>query len=262
MTRTGWPLVGGAIMGLWLLMPMWLATAGTMLDPKPVSSAAELSTIRGVVKATAQATLASQVQGRISQLPIKEGQRFKKGALLVALDCSRYEAELAIAQAEHRSKKKTYKNNLQLAEHQAVGELETEVSHAEAEKAFAAVKVAQVNVKGCIIRAPFPGRVVKMIVNEHENVFPNDQLISLLDDSLLEIALILPSKSLAWLKVGTPFEYAVDETGLRYPAMVQDIGANVDPASQTVKVKGLFLTQPDNVLAGMSGTASFAELPR
>jgi hypothetical protein len=29
-----------------------------------------------------------------------------------------------------------------------------------------------------------------------------------------------------------------------------------------VKVKGLFRTKPDNVLAGMSGTASFAELSR
>ncbi|MEO5631957.1 MAG: efflux RND transporter periplasmic adaptor subunit [Nitrospiraceae bacterium] len=262
MTRTGWPLVGGILLGLWLLMPILLATAGTKSDPKPTSSAAELSTIRGVVKATAQATLASQVQGRISQLPFKEGQRFKKGALLVALDCSKYEAELAIVQAEHRGKKKTYENNLQLAKHHAVGGLELAVSQAESEKAFAAVKVAQVTVNGCTVRAPFPGRVVKMIVNEHENVFPNDQLISLLDDSLLEIEIILPSKSLAWLKVGTPFEYAVDETGLLYPAVVQDIGANVDPASQTVKVKGLFRTQPHNVLAGMSGTASFAELPR
>src|SRR5580765_7190890 len=86
MTRTGWSLVGGLIMGVGFLMPMILAKAGTMSDPKPASSAAELSTIRGVVKATAQATLASQVQGRISQLPFKEGQRFKKGALLVALD--------------------------------------------------------------------------------------------------------------------------------------------------------------------------------
>ena len=78
MTRTGWLLVGGVLLSLWLLMPMWLAAAGTKSDPKPASSAAELSTIRGVVKATAQATLASQVQGRISQLPFKEGQRFKK----------------------------------------------------------------------------------------------------------------------------------------------------------------------------------------
>jgi len=261
-SRIGWSLAGGALVGLWLLMPILPATAGVKPDSKPASSAEELSTIRGVVKATAQATLASQVQGRISQLPFKEGQRFQKGALLVALDCSRYEAELASAQAEYRGKQKTYENNRRLSQHEAVGQLELEISQTDAEKALAAVKVAQVNVKGCTVRAPFPGRVVKMIVNEHENVFPNDQLISLLDDSLLEIALILPSKALAWLKVGSLFEYVVDETGLRYPAVVQDIGANVDPASQTVKVKGLFRAQPDNVLAGMSGTALFAELPR
>ena len=231
-------------------------------DIQPVSSAAELSTIRGVVKATAQATLASQVQGRISRLPFKEGQRFKKGAVLVALDCSKYEAELASAQAEYRAKRKTYENNLRLAEHHAVGQLELDVSQAEADKAAAVVKAAQVNVSGCTIHAPFPGRVVKTIVNEHENVFPNDQLISLLDDSLLEIELILPSKSLMWLKVGTAFEYAVDETGRRYSAVVQDIGANVDPASQTVKVKGVFRTKPTNILAGMSGTATFTERSR
>ncbi|MDH4236937.1 MAG: efflux RND transporter periplasmic adaptor subunit [Nitrospira sp.] len=253
-------LLSGMIICAWLVIPTLIETADAKTDFKPSSSAAELSTIRGVVKATAQATLASQVQGRISRLPFKEGQRFKKGALLVALDCSKYEAELASAQAEHRGKKKTHENNLHLAKHQAVGTLEVEISEADADKAFAAVQAARVNVNGCTVRAPFPGRVVKTIVNEHENVFPNDQLISLLDDSLLEIELILPSKSLAWLKIGTPFEYAVDETGLRYSAVVQDLGANVDPASQTVKVKGLFRVQPDNVLAGMSGTASFDEL--
>ncbi len=263
MRRGGCLRVGSACIVMYLVCTIISpASATTTLDVKPASTSAELATIRGVVKATAQATLASQVQGRISRLPFKEGQRFKKGALLVALDCSRYEAELASAQAEYRGKKKTYENNLRLSEHQAVGHLELEVSQAEAEKVLAAVKAAQVNVSGCTVRAPFPGRVVKTIVNEHENVFPNDQLISLLDDSRLEIELILPSKSLAWLKIGTAFEYAVDETGLRYPAVVQDIGASVDPASQTVKVKGLFSAKPKHVLAGMSGTAAFAELPR
>ena len=247
---------------LGLLVFAMPAQAGDKPEPTPMSSLAELSTIRGVVKATSQATMASQVQGRISRLPFKEGDRFKKGAVLVALDCSKYEAELASAKADHWAKGKNHENNLRLAEHQAVGQLELDVSQAEAEKAAAAVKAAQVNVNGCIIHAPFTGRVVKTIVNEHENVFPNDQLISLLDDSLLEIELILPSKSLVWLKVGTPFQYAVDETGRRYSATVYGIGANVDPASQTVKVKGMFRTKPVDVLAGMSGTASFKEPSR
>lgn len=245
------------VMAPFLVKP---ANSAARSEAKPSSSAAELSTIRGVVKASAEATLASQVQGRISQLPFKEGQRFKKGALLVALDCAKYEAELESAEAEHRAKKKTHENNLRLAQHQAVGTLELEISQAEADKALAAVKAAQVNVNGCTVLAPFPGRVVKTIVNEHENVFPNDQLISLLDDSTLEIELILPSKALAWLKIGSRFKYAVDETGQKYPAVVQEIGANVDPASQTVKVKGVFRSQPEHVLAGMSGTAMFADL--
>lgn len=261
MIRRDWCVVGNFLVGISLVWSGALPVNATTLDAKPPSSSAELSIIRGVVKATAQATLASQVQGRISKLPFKEGQRFKKGALLVALDCSKYEAELASAQAEYRGKQKTYENNLRLSAHQAVGHLELEVSQAEAEKALAAVRAAQVNVSGCTVLAPFPGRVAKTIVNEHENVFPNDQLISLLDDSRLEIVLILPSRSLTWLKVGQPFEYAVDETGSCYSAVVEDIGASVDPASQTVKVKGLFRTKPDRVLSGMSGIASFAEGP-
>ncbi len=254
--------IAAVLWGSWFVISAVPVIAGTPIDSNPPSTMAVLSTIRGVVQAAAHATLASQVHGRISRLPFKEGQKFKKGAILVVLDCSRYEAERASAQAEYRGKQKTYENNRNLFKHQAAGKLELEVSQAEADKAFAAVQAAKVNVAGCTVLAPFSGRVVKTIVNEHENVFPNDQLISLLDDSVLEIELILPSKSLSWMRVGTPFEYAVDETGLGYSAVVQSIGANVDPASQTVKVKGLFRTQPKNVLAGMSGIVSFAEGPR
>ena len=33
MTRNGWLLIGGSIMGLWLLMPMLFATAGPSQIP-------------------------------------------------------------------------------------------------------------------------------------------------------------------------------------------------------------------------------------
>ena len=95
------------------------------------------------------------------------------------------------------------------------------------------------------------------MVNEHENVFPNDKLLSLLDDTSLEIELVLPSSSLAWLKRKSPFTFAVDETHQEYAAKVKEIGANVDSASQTIKVIGIFGKLPVDVLAGMSGTAQF-----
>lgn len=218
----------------------------------------EKGVIRGIVKAAAQALLYAQVQGRINQVPYKEGQRFEKGKVLVQLDCERYKAELAAAKAEHEAKGKTAQNNRSLMTLHAVSTLDLEVSEAEEKKAAAAIKVAEVNVKGCHITAPFAGRVVAVMVNEYENVFPNDKLVSVLDDTSLEIELVVPSSALAWLQRKAPFTFVVDETQHGYPATVKEIGANVDPASQTIKIVGAFDRLPVGILAGMSGSAQFA----
>jgi RND family efflux transporter MFP subunit len=214
--------------------------------------------MRGVVKAATQAVLYAQIQGRVSHVPYKEGQRFEKGATLVQIDCDKYRAESAAAVAEHEAKDKTFQNNKELTKLNAVSTLELEISEAEAKKARAAIRIAEIMVRSCHIAAPFSGRVVGVMINEHENVFPNDKLLSLLDDTSLEIELVLPSSSLAWLKRKSPFTFTVDETRQEYAAKVKEIGANVDPASQTIKVIGAFDKLPGEVLAGMSGTAQFA----
>ena len=214
-------------------------------------------TVRGVVRASVQAILYAQIQGRVVQVPYKEGQRFEEGHTLIQIDCDKYRAELAAAHAEHEVKDKVYQNNLELTRLDAVSKLDLETSEAEAKKAFAAIRVAEVNVKGCLVLAPFSGRVVGVMVNAFENVFPNDKLISLLDDSSLEIELVLPSTAVVWLKRKASFTFVVDETRQGYAAKVKEIGASVDPASQTIKVIGVFDKLPPDILAGMSGTAQF-----
>ena len=214
--------------------------------------------LRGVVRAATQAVLYTQIQGRVSHLPYKEGQRFEKGSTLVQLDCDKYRAELAAAVAEHEAKAKTVQNNQELSKLNAVSPLELEISEAEARKAQAAIQIADVNVRNCRIAAPFSGRIVGVMVNEYENVFPNDKLLSVLDDTSLEIELVLPSSSLVWLKRNARFSFTIDETRREYAAKVKEIGANVDAASQTIKVIGAFDKLPGEILAGMSGTAQFA----
>ncbi len=253
------------IRGMVLVLLVAMAIAPSTGWPKGEQGGAALRSehgvARGIVKAAAQAILYAQVQGRVSMLPYKEGQRFGKGHTLVQIDCDKYQAELAVAQAEYESKDKVYKNNLELAKLNAVSKLDLEISAADAKKASASARVVGINVKGCQIVAPFGGRVVSVMVNEHENVFPNDKLISLLDDSSLEIELVLPSASLSWLQRKSVFTFVVDETRRSYPARVKEIGASVDAASQTIKVIGAFEKLPPEVLAGMSGSAQFAEQP-
>ena len=69
----------------------------------------------------------------------------------------------------------------------------------------------------------------------------------------LAIAPAGPSKWLAWLKPGYPFQVAIDEVGKSFPARVQRIGARVDPVSQSVKLTATIDGKFPELIAGMSG---------
>ena len=85
----------------------------------------------------------------------------------------------------------------------------------------------------------------------------NAPLIKIVDDSRLEIDLIVPSKWMGWMTVGAKFEFKVDETGQTLEGEVIRTGAIVDPVSQTVDATGVLTVRPENVLPGMSGSARF-----
>lgn len=117
-----------------------------------------------------------------------------------------------------------------------------------------AIRVGQ-----CKIKAPYGGRVIEVAVNEHETVPSDKEILSILNDSNLEIELIVPSNWLNWLSIGEAFSFAIDETGKTIDATVSKLGAVVDPVSQTIKLTGKFEGNLDGVLSGMSGTALFKQ---
>ncbi len=221
-----------------------------------------LSQIRGVVEPTAKATISSEMLGRIVSMPFREGQRFSADDVLVRFDCALQKAELAGAEAERAAKRKTEENYNNLLKRNAIGGLEVELAMLASAVAAANVRIAAVKVSRCEIRAPFDGRVVSAHVNEHETASPGKELLTVLNHREMKIELIVPSSWLSWLKRETEFEFTVDETGNAYPASVSDLGASVDPVSQTVRVIGRFANHPVNVVAGMSGVARFSQNPQ
>lgn len=247
---------GGRRALAWLLC-LWPAAVVAQSATTAALELDQLENIRGVVKPASEALLSSEILARVSKLPFREGERFAKGKTLVKFDCSLYRAELAARQAEYVKQKKTLDNNRELLGLNAIGALEVELSRAEVQRAAADVQVAKVTASRCTVAAPFSGRVIELKVNEHESVGLKTELISILDDSALEIELIVPSRWTNWLKTGTAFAFAVDETGEVLEASVKRLGARVDPVSQTLRVFGAFTKPKPKVLSGMSGTARF-----
>ncbi len=223
-----------------------------------IASASTLEPVRGVVKSNQEAVLSVDLNARVVDTPVKAGEAFSKDDILVKFDCRIQKAEARAAKAAYAASKSAHKNNVELSQHGAVGELEVNVSKAEMNQALANSEAISARTRDCEILAPYDGRVAELVINNYETSAPNQPLLKIVSSGEFEIQLIVPSTWLSWMQIGSPFEFTVDETGEQLSASVWQIGAEVDAVSRTVPLVARFTSYPGQVLPGMSGSAQFA----
>ena len=217
--------------------------------------------IRGVVRPQRQATISTDFQASVAAAKFKEGDRFRKGDVLIEFDCRRHQAELAAAEAQTLEMRLALENNVTLDKYKAVGKSDLEISRARVKRTEADASGLRARLDQCKVVAPFDGRIAELGIHEHEMPAPGKPFLTIIEDQKLEIELIVPSDWLKWLKPETAFVFTVDETLTAFPARVSRIGAAVDPVSQTVRVMGFFDADAaaSGILSGMSGAAQFDE---
>ncbi|AZD32933.1 Membrane-fusion protein [Pseudomonas chlororaphis subsp. aurantiaca] len=228
-------------------------------DTAAGAAVASGSEARGVLRAKDQAVLAGELSGRIVELPYSEGESFKKGDVLARFDCSAYQAQLNAAQAASRGANEELAHNRQLASLNSVGRFEVARAAAKVSETQAQSQVYQVQVKRCSVVAPFDGQVVERKVQRYESVTAGSPLLEIVDNRSLEIHLLVPSSWMGKLKAGQTFSFVPDETGKPLAATVKRLGARIDEGSQTLLLVAA-VPNAEGLLAGMSGTARFAEL--
>lgn len=198
-------------------------------------------------------TLSSELSGRIDAIGKRLGETFKQGEVLVTFDCAVQRAQLARGKAIVTQTEKTLAINQRLQQLHSIGQLEVDVAHAEVEKAKADFTVAEAMVSKCVIAAPFDGIVVEQKAQPFQYATPGQALLDIVSNQSLEVELIMPSRWLAWLTPGYPFQIQVDETGKTYPTKILRVSGRVDPVSQSIKVVAGVTTPAPELMAGMSG---------
>ncbi len=216
---------------------------------------------RGMLVAVEQATISSDLAGRIVEMPYREGEPFKKGDLLARFDCAIYQSQLAASQAATRAAEAELNQNQQLAQMKSVGKYAVSLSAARLAQAQAESQVYQIQVTRCRILAPFDGQVVKRRAQAYESVAAGAPVLDIVSNRRLEIDLLVPSRWLSMLKPGLSFTFTPDETGKPLRASVSRLGARIDESSQTLSLTGVIDTSDNTLMAGMSGTAHFQEKP-
>lgn len=201
-------------------------------------------------------TVAAEISGRITSIAVAEGGRFKAGQVLASLDSALQQAQLQQARAALEAADQAFNAHRRLEQRNAIDKAELDVAAAAVSKARADVEAHAVVLSKCTINAPFSGRVAGQNVREQQYVQAGQPLLDILDDSVLEMEFVVPSRWLTWLKTGAAFDVRIDETGKTYPAKIQRIGARVDPVTQSVKLVAAIEGKFPDLISGMRGRFS------
>lgn len=219
------------------------------------SSFAQSFEARAVIKAVDRATLSGELVSNVVSVPKKMGDSFKKGQTLVRLDCGIFQAQLKKVKAESTLAELKFKNAQKLNELRSIGVLDVAIAGAEFEKAKAETQIARINAQRCYIKAPYDGRVVKVLVNEQERA-GQEPLIEIIGTKRLQAEIIVPGKWVSSMQLNQKVKLKIDESGELVDAKVTGINPTIDGVSQTIEVRAELL-QTKGVVAGMSAIALF-----
>jgi membrane fusion protein (multidrug efflux system) len=206
----------------------------------------------GTARASEAVDITSKIANMITAVRFEEGQRVKRGDVLVELDGAQARADLAAAEAALKESESTYKRSRDLYARQALSESQLEQIEATLSANQARVAAARARVADTVIRAPFGGRVGLRQVSVGSLISPGTSITTLDDTNVMKLDFAVPETFVAVLEAGLP----VVATSIAYPGRsfegkVASVDSRVDPVSRSVTVRAEIPNQDGLLKPGM-----------
>jgi RND family efflux transporter MFP subunit len=215
-----------------------------------------------------KAVIGAQVAGVISGAPFEEGDLVKKGQVVFQISDRRFKAIAARAagrleaaerklegvQREAAIKGKLLKKGAITQQEMIRAESAVEIALAESREAAQALKLAEMDVKACRVRAPFTGYINKLLKHNHEPVARLEELFEIVDTSRVFAVANVPEKSLEAFGRNTGASFAPASGSEPVAGKVHRLGKSLDPSSNTKKVYVLIDNPEATLEIGMSGS--------
>jgi len=220
----------------------------------------------GQISAAQTANLAFEVAGKIIELPVKEGQAVAEGEVLAKLDPRDYEANRTAAAAREKAARADYDRAKALFDKEVISKQQLDTAQRNYEVAKADADAARKSVEDTLLRAPFAGKIARKLVDDFKNVKAKEPIITLQDDSHLEIVVNAPESDLARVRPGQTLEERTANSSLiqplvfvssipdrGFPARLKELATTADPVTRTYAVTFTFDNPTDvSVFPGMT----------
>jgi membrane fusion protein (multidrug efflux system) len=253
----------GAGLATWKIASLEAAAAESANQPEPMESVTaavasplehrRATTSIGTVVALRSITLRNELAGTVDHVALVPGRIVEAGTVLVALDVSVEQAELAALEAE-AALAETVLSRMQLASRtRAVSDTEVDRARAERDVAHARIARTKAIIERKTIQAPFRARVGLADVHAGQYLEEGTLLTTLQGvDDAAHVDFAVEQGVAAGLRKGQTVEVFSSGASTPTPARIVAIDARVDPRTRNATVRAMIPSQDGEPAPGAS----------
>jgi RND family efflux transporter MFP subunit len=204
--------------------------------------------------------LSSLVASPVRKINRRFGEAFVKGDRLLILDDGFYQANLTAAEAALKAAQVEYQALQSLHQDGNATLMQREQAASEVKQAEKNVVDAREKLEGCVVLAPFNGRVIEVLAQEHELVKIGHPLIKIVNDKTLLAQFLLPEELFPRIRPGLPVRIHVTSFDRYVTGKIKYIAAEVDPASRTFEVRAEVANEAGHLRSGMNAQLDLTAL--
>ncbi|MCX8035926.1 MAG: efflux RND transporter periplasmic adaptor subunit [Candidatus Sumerlaeia bacterium] len=211
----------------------------------------ETAEVVGTLRAQRRTDISAKIMATIADIPVKAGEKVKKGQVLVRLDDRDMQARveqakkaLEAAQAQAKQLGDDLKRYAEVLKAGAMTkqqydqqEAAYKVAQANVERAQQAVREAEVALSYTVIEAPTDGVVVDKNADKGDTAAPGQPLLTLYDPSQLRLEAPVRETLATTLHVGDSLRVKIEALDLEVEGRVDEIVPQAEAASRSVLVK-------------------------
>jgi membrane fusion protein (multidrug efflux system) len=203
------------------------------------------------------ATIRPEMSGLIRTIHFEEGRQVKKGDLLIKVEDSELQAQLAQTRTRHELAKLNLARAENLRQTQSNTQADVDRSRSEFAAAEADIDLLKVRLARTEVRAPFDGVVEARTLSAGDYVNPQSNLTTVNDLSRLKVEFQVPERFLSKVRPGTKFTVRSTtlDDAVRIEGEVYFVNSVIDRNTRSSAVKGYVSSTAKGLKAGM-----FAEI--
>ena len=203
------------------------------------SSVSEAVEVPGSLLPFEETQIRAEVGGRIVQLNFNEGERVKKGTLLVKIFDEDLQAQLRKLQVQLRINEKTEERNKELLKINAISQQDYDLSSLNVENLKADIQSVRIAISKTEIRAPYDGEVGLRNISLGSYISPSDIVATLRQVDKLKLEFSVPEKYAKEIGKGYNVKFRVDGGEKDHNAKVIATENSVDQNTRTLKIRAV-----------------------